>query len=160
MIEDCLNDLSILERERCPSIDRAAEPFAKLMEEVFAAEWLSDRPEGIAGLRSIGYHLGKWIFLIDAFDDLDENLVDKNYNPLIAQFGEPQTEAGEDAWRDQIAAMTERNLLFYLAGIAEAWEEIRTEKNKGLIENIIYLGLLRKTEQVLRKGTIENAEPI
>jgi hypothetical protein len=56
--------------------------------------------------------------------------------------------------------MTERNLLFYLAGIADAWEGIQTEKNKGLIENIIYLGLLRKTEQVLRKGTIENAEPI
>ncbi|PKM84812.1 MAG: hypothetical protein CVU86_05450 [Firmicutes bacterium HGW-Firmicutes-11] len=160
MIEDCLNELSILERERCPSLDRAAEPFAKLMEEVFAAEWLSDRPNITAGLRSMGYHLGKWITLIDAFDDLDENRADKNYNPLIAQFGEPQTEADEDAWRDQIAVMTERNLLFYLAGIADAWEGIQTEKNKGLIENIIYLGLLRKTEQVLRKGTIENAEPI
>jgi len=160
MIENCLKDLSVLEQDRCPSLDRAAEPFAKLMEEVFAAEWFSDQAIVEAGLRSIGYHIGKWITLIDAFDDLEENLANKNYNPLIAQFGEPKGENGKDAWRNKIAATTERNLLFYLAAIADAWKSIQTDKNSGLIENIVYLGLLRKTEQILGKGTIENAEPI
>lgn len=160
MIENCLKDLSALEKEQCPSLDRAAEPFAKLMEEVFAAEWLSNQSIVDAGLRSIGYHIGKWITLIDAFDDLEENLSNKNYNPLIAQFGKPKEDAGKDVWKNEIAVIVERNLLFYLAAIADAWDGIRTEKNKGLIENIIYLGLLSKTEQILRKGTIENAEPI
>ncbi|MEI3141456.1 MAG: DUF5685 family protein [Lawsonibacter sp.] len=33
------------------------------------------------------YHLGRWIYLIDARDDLAEDLADGRYNPVAARFG-------------------------------------------------------------------------
>lgn len=159
MIEDRLRSLAALEAEACPSIDRAAEPFAGLMGEVFAAERYESEPVVRDGLRSIGYHLGKWIYLIDALDDLEKDRISGSYNPILARMREtPAKDRAEE--EERIRAMAERNLFLYLAGIADAWNGIRTGKNQDLIENIIYLGLHRKTEQVLRKGTETNAEPL
>ncbi|MGI6227408.1 MAG: DUF5685 family protein, partial [Peptococcales bacterium] len=64
-MEERLNDLVELEKAKCSSMDEAAEPFAKLMEEVVAYEPLcSGKNEQV--LRWIGYNLGKWIYLLDA----------------------------------------------------------------------------------------------
>lgn len=160
MIESKLNELSKLEQEKCPSLDRAAEPFAKLMEEVFLAESFQGEIEKEEMLRRMGYHIGKWIYLIDAFDDLKENIERGTYNPLIYQFSYGEDDKNIEAFRNRIAGRVEQNLLLYLAEFAKAWETIKTEKNAGLIENIIYFGLLRKTEQIIRKGNTEDGKPV
>ena len=61
----------------------------------------------------------------------------------------------------------ELNLVLYLAEIAKSCSLIKFEKNQGLIDNILYFGLMRKTEEILndrqsdlKKGTEEDAEPI
>ncbi len=136
----------------------AAEPFAKLMEEVFAAEWLSDSPN-ITAVCVRWDTIWKVDHLDRRFDVTWRKHVQTRTTTHSCQFGEPQTEAEEDAWRDQIAVW-QSEIFSSIGCIADAWDRDSDRKNKGLIENIIYLGLLRKTEQVLRKGTIENAEPI
>jgi len=174
-VEERLNELSRLEDEGCPSIDRSAEPFAKLMEEVFDypgrnGAWDSDAEatpdiesdsEALSGvLRRIGYHLGKWIYLIDAYDDIEDNLKEKSFNPLILQFEfDPAKETVLD-FRTRIRERVERNLVLYLAEIAECCRQLKFEKNQGLIENILYFGLMRKTEEILKKGTENDAESI
>lgn len=160
MIEKKLEELASLEKEKCPSLDRAAEPFAKLMEEVFAAESFREQAEKEAFLRRMGYHIGKWIYLIDAYDDIEENAKSGAYNPLICQFEYVAGAETPDQFRSRIVERVEFNLLLYLAELAKAWEELKSEKNQGLIENIIYLGLLRKTEQILRKGKTEDAKSL
>jgi len=160
MIEEKLKELAELEREKCPSLDKAAEPFAKLMEEVFAAGNFIEQKEKEPMLRRIGYHIGKWIYLIDAFDDIEENYQNRTYNPLICQFGFPEGSESTEQFKKRISERVEFNLLFYLAELSKTWEEIKTDKNQGLIENIIYMGLLRKTEQILQKGNTEDAESL
>jgi hypothetical protein len=160
MIEAKLMELNILENEKCTSIDQAAEPFAKLMEEVFAAESFSGQGEKEAILRRIGYHIGKWIYLIDAFDDIEENAKSGAYNPLIYQFDYKVGEETPDQFRSRLIERVEFNLLLYLSELANAWEQLKTSKNEGLIENIIYFGLLRKTEQILGKGITEDAKSL
>lgn len=160
MIEAKLKELYELEKAKCSSLDEAAEPFAKLMEEVFAAELFKENKDKEYLLRRIGYHIGKWIYLIDAFDDIDENAESGAYNPLIYQFGYEGSNETKDQFRSRISERVEFNLLCYLAELAKTWEEIKTEKNQGLIENIIYLGLLRKTEQILKKGITEDAKSL
>ncbi len=166
MVEEKLAFLHKLEHEKCTSLDQAAEPFAKLMEEIFAEENICAEKEIAENLRLMGYHIGKWIYLIDAFDDIEENKKDGTYNPLLygpesptQEEGKPEKESME-AFRERIRPRIEFNLLYYLAELAAAWEKLDTEKNRPLIDNIIYKGLLRKTEQILQKGTTENAKSI
>lgn len=154
-----LQELSLLEEERCASLDQAAEPFAKLLEEIFAWEGTEDFAEREEALRRTGYHLGKWIYLIDAYDDIAEDLKTGSYNPLVYRF-EYDSAAGEsaEAFRERIRERVEFNLLRYLAELAEAWKALAPEKNRELIDNIIYFGLLQKTEQVLGKSTEKGTE--
>ena len=162
-VKEQLSVLTRLEHEKCPSIDRSAEPFAKLMEEVFDYPgWKKEKnSEELSNIfRRIGYHLGKWIYLIDAYDDIEENLKKSSFNPLIIQFGFDPAKETVDEFKARILERVETNLVLYLAEIAKSCSHLTFEKNQGLIENILYFGLMRKTEEILKKGTEKNAESI
>ena len=166
-VKDQLSELTRLESEKCASIDRSAEPFAKLMEEVFDYRYLENTKNSadLHGIfRRIGYHLGKWIYLIDAYDDIEENLKKNSFNPLIIQFKYDLKKETVEEFKERIRERVETNLVLYLAEIAKSCSHIKFEKNQGLIENILYFGLMRKTEEILhaniQKGTEKNAESI
>ena len=60
MVRDCLAELSALEREGCPSLDRTADTFARLLQSAAPRE--GERGRVLAQLL---YHLGRWIYLAD-----------------------------------------------------------------------------------------------
>ena len=155
-----LEELSVLEKESCGSIDRSAEPFAGLMEEVFDAENQLPNEETRQIYKRIGYHIGKWIYLIDAFDDIEENIKNNGYNVLIRQFEFFPGQESVDEFKLRIRDRIERNLMLYLAETAKCCKQLELKKNQGLIENILYFGLLRKTEEVLQKGMENHAESL
>jgi hypothetical protein len=63
-------------------------------------------------------------------------------------------------FRERIKERIEFNLLFYLAELSKAWDQLDVQRNRELTENIIYSGLLRKTEEILKKGTSEDEKPL
>ncbi len=156
VMEKLLNDLVKLEKDKCASMDMAAEPFAKLMEEVtaYGPLCIDDKTEKI--LRWIGYNLGKWIYLLDAYDDLEKDIKEGNYNPLIYQYGYDNQDI--TGFRDQIRTKVEFNLTYSLNEIARAFELLEIKTNKDILENIIYLGMLRKTENILKTGSCNKVE--
>ena len=66
-VKTCLEELDILERECCPSMDRAADTFAELLR---AAAPSSGEESRDRAMEQLLYHLGRWIYLLDAQDDL------------------------------------------------------------------------------------------
>jgi len=147
-----LAEMNILEHEKCSSLDRAAEPFAKIMEIIFTG-YEGGRAAGTEGgdkrLASLGYHLGKWIYLMDAWEDIEENAENGSYNPLIYRYGFDEKQESQLDFRKRIYDDCERNLTIYLSQISEAYKMLDIKKNDGIIENIIYFGLLRRTENAL-----------
>ncbi len=143
-----LEQLTKLEEAKCENLDQAAEVFANIMEAIFEEGPLPQGFKEQAVLRRIGYHLGKWIYLMDAIDDIDENIESGAYNPLLYRFG---YEPGETGFKDRIMETCRFNLFHYLGEIGKAADLLSIKKNRGIIENIIYKGLLRKTENLTRK---------
>ncbi len=76
--------LSKLEAENCASIDRPADAFAQLLGG--AAEEVDD-PVRRRVLSQLLYHLGRWVYLVDAADDLKKDAESGNYNPVALRFG-------------------------------------------------------------------------
>jgi hypothetical protein len=145
-----LRELAALEDERCPSMDQAAEPFAKLMEEVFTYEPLC-RDEAVCQIfKWIGYNLGKWIYMIDAFHDLEDDIRKKSYNPLIHQYNYNNDDITE--FKLRLKKDVEFNLIYSLNQMAKAYQHLDVKHDSGIVENIIYMGMLRKTETVLGCG--------
>ena len=78
-----LERLGALESARCPTLDEPADTFAALLSGI--AGELSD-PIQRRILGQLLYHLGRWIYLVDALDDLREDAESGNYNPVALRF--------------------------------------------------------------------------
>ena len=156
IIEQRLKELAQLEKAQCNSIDEAAEPFAKLMEEILDYEKLDDQTRQI--VRWLGYNLGKWIYLLDAFDDLEDDLKKSSYNPYLLHF---KFDSGSEdilSFKGRIKSQVEFTLLYCLKEASKAFELLNTKENKGILENIIYIGMLSKTDKILCQRSCGNCE--
>ena len=154
-----LNELAALEKEKCNSMDRAAEPFAKLMEEImlYRNDRMDEKHANI--LKWMGYNIGKWIYIIDAYNDLEDDIRNNSYNPFIYQYNYTEGAKGDVlSFKNKIRDRVEFNLVYALNQIAKSYELMETRCNRGILENIIYMGMLRKTEQILGIGSCKEVE--
>jgi hypothetical protein len=138
-IGECVAALSELERAGCADIDEAAHWNARMLQKIF------DFYPEYAELKEIGYNLGRWVYLMDALDDMQEDEQKGNYNVFLCKYGSSLAGAGEE-----IAFM----LQFSLAQAALAFEKLPVKRNRGILENILYAGVMQKTEAVLKKRGI------
>ena len=131
----CLAELDGLERAGSPQLDRCADAFARLL--TAAAEPTGD--EAVDRPRQhLLYHLGRWIYLIDAVDDLDEDRRRGRYNPVAARFG-------ERVERDYLDATMGHSL----ALCQSAFQLLPQNAWADLLENILYAGLPSVQQLVL-----------
>lgn len=147
IIEEKLKQQRMLEKDNCVSMDLASEPFAGLMEEIMSFDNGNTDDKRIRILRWIGFNLGKWIYILDAFDDLEKDIKSGQYNCLVYQLGFDGTDAKE--FKRSIRDRVEFNLTQALYQISSSMELLDIKKNKGILDNVAYLGLLAKSDQIL-----------
>lgn len=82
-VRDNLARLHGLEEARSPELDRVADTFASLLA---AAADCCTREDHRRVMKQLLYHLGRWIYLADAWDDLKEDRKKKRYNALDTRF--------------------------------------------------------------------------
>lgn len=143
-IDASLLEMSKLERENSSDIDRLSHLFGEITKETF--DILNNRTGEV--LKYLGYNLGRWIYVIDALDDLEGDIKNNKYNPIKYAF-EFKGEEIKD-FKDKIIDNIRFMLYSYLENITKAYELIDLKKNKGILDNIIYLSLADKTEKVLK----------
>lgn len=148
-VQSELDNLQHLEQQQCDFMDEVSEPFAGLMRRVF--EYGSENPSEKEALGWIGYNLGKWIYLMDAYEDIEDNIKSGSYNPLLTQFHYEKKEDVQ-AFRQRIREKTEFILIYSLSEMEKAFSLLDIQKNQGILENIVYQGLLVKTRNVLEIG--------
>ena len=149
VIKQRLDELTVLEKDKCKEIDEVADVFGKLMEEISSPDFIqNDETKRI--LRFLGYNLGRWIYILDAFDDIEEDIKSKSYNPLVLQY---KYDAGEDIelFTQRVKDSIETSLTFTLENISKSFELLNLKYNKEIVENIIYLGMRNKMEIIFNK---------
>ncbi|MCI6023298.1 MAG: DUF5685 family protein [Oscillospiraceae bacterium] len=138
-----------------PSLDAAAEPSAHALSEMM--EMLSDDPLNRRVLSRFGYLLGRWIYIIDALDDLKDDLKEKGFNPFAVRFSLSSPEEFEEK-REEILRCGKELLNVTGAEMAAAYELLPLKRFKGILDNIVYLGLNASMERVLNpKKTASSA---
>ena len=101
-------------------------------------------------LAQLGYHLGRWIYLVDAADDLRADMEKGSYNPFLYRFAYQAPTFPEDFGR-QIVTDVERILLGCLEEVSRATDLLEIKRNQAIIKNVVQMGLLRQTDRVLQK---------
>jgi len=128
-VREGLARLRELEKEKSPQLDRAADAFACILARAAQAVTTDGAKRA---LEQLLYHLGRWIYLMDAWDDLDEDKKRGRYNPLDARFG---GQAREN--REYLETTATHSLR--LTGAAASLLELG--RWTPIVENILYSGL-------------------
>ena len=131
-----------LEAAQTDSIDRAAEPFALLLQTLAAQVAADDSQRRV--LERFGYCLGRWVYLTDAVDDLPEDLKRGRYNPYI-RARDINDADGVVATR-QYAAET---LNACLAECIAAYNLLDIRRFDGILRNILEQGMPHTQKRVI-----------
>ena len=126
-IRDCIEDISVLEKENCANPDLPASCFGELMAELLVYEedlWTGQ-------LRQMGNALGRFIYLMDAAVDFEKDKKKGKYNPFLAM-GEEDPQKWEEY------------LVLAMGRCTRAFEMLPLVQDKALLDNILYSGVWMK----------------
>lgn len=141
--KDKINKLSDLEKNKCSDIDKLSDVFANVLKVLFAPDFIADENKARI-LSHIGYLLGRFIYIIDAYEDMEKDKKKKNFNPFLLSKDPPDVGELLDS------------LTFDLSSMANTYELLDLKINKPILDNIIYLGLSGVLDKTL-KGEQKNA---
>lgn len=135
-IAKLLQRLSENEKEGVGDIDQMAGIFGEIMAEIFAYQ----QDEWEQTLRKCGFYLGKFIYLLDAYEDVEEDIRKNTYNPLKEKY------RGED-----FESSAGRLLTMMIAECSKCFEQLPILKNVEILRNILYSGVWYRYEMVREK---------
>lgn len=134
------------------SLDEICHPFADMVGIIlkeYPYKLHSDSEELRMNLYNFGYFLGKWIYIMDAYDDLKDDFKKNNFNPIIFLY---QNE-NEDI--DTLIKNTKDSIQFFIFTCNSYCKEYLCKlpiiKNKEVLDNIINLGVVHKYESIVQK---------
>lgn len=134
-IKENLDRLSDLEKSESTNIDEISNTFGNLMAEVFSYK----DDEYAQRLKNVGFNIGKYIYILDAFADLDDDIKNKSYNPFISYKDDREAlKMRVDKLISMILSRLEMNIL-----------SLDLNLNKTIIENILYSGIYLRYKGIL-----------
>lgn len=129
LIKKQLRSLAELEKSNCANIDELAACFGKLMAGLF----LYKKDPFEEHLYNMGFALGKFIYIMDAYDDLEKDIKSGAFNPLKAM-------KADENYHDFIR-LALNNIM---AECSSAFEMLPIIQDEEIIKNILYAGVWQR----------------
>ncbi len=140
VVAEKLDEISVLEAENSHDLDALSGLFGEALAEVFVArddEWADE-------LHDVGYYLGRFVYIMDAYEDVEKDIKKKNFNPLLSRIeGYKEGDVKSislDAWQS-FAQWTKEVLMLMASECAKAFEKLPIIKNVEILRNILYSGM-------------------
>ena len=137
-VSDYLEKLSAYERAKETNIDLVAGLTGEMLGELFA--WKED--EWYEELKTLGYYMGKFVYLMDAYEDLKKDEKKDAYNPLRYLESESDQEF-ETLCRLMMTSM--------MSECAKSVERLPILTHAEILRNILYSGVWSKYEYLQLK---------
>ena len=132
VIQESLRELGAMEKERREDPDAASACFGRLLGELFV--WREDRWADT--LRSMGYALGRALYVMDACMDLDGDAARNRFNPFRRYYGLPDN---EDRFRSVLQML--------MGDCLRAFDVLPLVQDVSILKNILCLGLWSQFER-------------
>lgn len=135
-IKEYVQNLHELERRKEQNLDAAANLTGVMLSELF--DW---RQDGYTDdLKSLGFSVGKFIYLCDSFEDVQLDIKKNNYNPLITLYGDPD-----------FIGIAEKMMSSVMNCGTLAFERLPLLEDVEILRNILYSGMWQRFELAARR---------
>lgn len=128
-----LKELGEFEKGNICDIDKTAGFFGEIMAELFV--YRSDEWE--QKLRRMGFFFGKFIYLMDAYEDIEEDLKKGRYNPLSELYK-----------KDTFEQECQQILKMMMAETSRVFESLPILEDAEILRNILYAGVWTRYGQI------------
>lgn len=137
-----------VEQAESPPLDACAEPTAKMLSAVFSLLAEPDTPD-FRILEQFGYFLGRWVYLMDAADDMQKDLKKNAFNPFVRDCGLTQGSTAEEFMNaadrcNQVLNMT-------MSQLVAAFQLLEFQQFGPILQNIVCLGLPQMQREFMLK---------
>lgn len=124
------------EKDNCNDIDAMAGMFGQVMARIVACK----EDEWTENLSKLGFYLGKFIYLSDAYEDIEQDIKKGTFNPLKSRYQNPDFE--EECHTILTLMMSE---------CCREFEKLPILDNVEILRNILYSGVWSRYEMVREK---------
>ena len=135
-IDLLMQDFSDAEKESGTDIDALTGLFGRVMAEMVVAK----EDEWAESLRRLGFFLGKFIYLCDAYEDVEDDIKKGTPNPLKTRYASPDF---EEECRTILTMM--------ISECCKEFEKLPILENVEILRNILYSGVWGRYEAVREK---------
>ena len=136
-IRACLDAIASCEEADERNADIPSGHFARLLACVFTPYDDNWKPT----LAQIGQGLGRFVYILDAWDDLDKDRKKGSYNPF----------AGRDRKDEGFRAEVAEELEISASAAAEALERLPLDENLSILRNCVYSGVWTRFEGIRKR---------
>ena len=140
-----IDSLSSFEKKRVYDLDRVAGLSGTALGEIFVMREDEWSPE----LRKMGFYLGKFVYLMDAYEDLEKDIKKGRYNPW-----EPYADNVD------FDATAENVLTMMMVECAKQFEKLPIVQDIDILRNIIYSGVWMKYAELKRKKEADDSRSL
>ena len=137
-IEQFMEKQAQAERENEKNLDIVAGLTGEMLGEIFA--WKKDVWE--EELKTLGFYLGKFIYIMDAYEDIDEDIKKKSYNPLVL---------AADKDDENFDTFCKLLLTSMMSECAKSFERLPILLHADILRNVLYSGVWSKYEYLQLK---------
>lgn len=146
IVSEMMKNQKAAENDELVTIDKAANPTAKMISDLAALEGGNDLQKRV--LSEFGYQIGRWVYLIDAADDYEKDKKSGNFNPFI------KADIND---RDYINSVLSQSL----ARAYDAYNLLDIIDFKPIIDNMMLYGFPNKQNAVLNnRQEVKNEQSV
>ena len=136
------------------TFDEISHPFADLTGYILSEYSDENREE----LYWLGYNLGKWIYVIDAYDDLEKDMVGKKFNAIEAVLN--TSKSGFAELSEEVGDRVDFLLTTCARQCMACLDKLPLRKNEELLHNILQYGLMEKIDKVFKRSCYNDEKPL
>ena len=140
-----------IEKKENVGIDEAAHHSAEALGRVMALGFDGERKNS---LYNLGYMVGRFVYILDAADDLESDIKSGNFNPFKSEFSNINNEKS----RNEFIARARGMFNLTQSSALEVLDSLEKKRFEDILENIVLDGLTQSAEKVLCRYAGENAE--
>ncbi len=154
-----LHDLMIRQRKfeasNVSALDTISRPTSLMLATIFDfLARLIPQPSQTHVFREIGYHLGRWIYIMDSIIDFEKDAILKRYNPLVLRCSTNDRKVKLNNLPDPLVEEVKKSLEITLHALRDAADQLRANRFHELVSDILTTTISRKT--VIALEAIDN----